>query len=368
MGMGMNIVGFFQHEFGIGESARCCANAAKAAGIPVALNLANMGTHSTGAGTQWSDAYQTDNPHPVNLFHLDSPQIKFVREALGGGFMAGRYNIGYFAWELPEYPDYSLSNLDYVDEVWVPSEFVRQSIAEKSPVPVLVMPHSVEFNVPADATRAKFGLPQDDFLFLVMFDNNSSQSRKNPQAAIKAFQMAFPDPKGVKLVVKTHGSKANPEDFLALQAALGNSPDVILIDRTLGHDELRGLQSLCDCFVSLHRSEGFGLALAECMYLGKPVIATNWSGNLQFMDEQTACMVNYRMVELDETSGPYKKGQRWAEPDPEHAAWWMKKIVEDPAFRAGVAGRGRAGIVNDFSRLKIGGMYEKRLRVLAGWV
>ena len=368
LGMGMNIIGFFQHEFGIGESARCCANAAKAAGIPVALNLAKIATHSTSASAQWCDSYQTDNPYPVNLFHLDSPQMKYVRGWHGAGFMAGRYNIGYWAWELPEYPDYSLTNLDYVDEVWVPSEFVRQSIAAKAPVPVLAMPHSVEFNVPVDAARGQFGLPADDFLFLVMYDLNSTQQRKNPQAAIKAFRTAFPNAKGVKLVVKTHGAKTNPEDYLALQESLGNTPDIILINCTLDQCELRALQSLCDCFVSLHRAEGFGLALAECMFLGKPVIGTNWSGNLQFMDAETACMVDYQLVELKETCGPYKKGQSWAEPDPGHAAWWMKKIVEDPVFRAEIALKGRARIVNDFSRRKIGGLYEKRLRTLSYWV
>ncbi|HWB58745.1 MAG TPA: glycosyltransferase [Chthoniobacteraceae bacterium] len=368
MGMGMNIIGFFQHEFGIGESARCSANSARAAGIPMALVLANIGTFSVPAGAQWSGDYREDNPHPVNLFHLDAPQIKLVSKSHGADFMKGRYNIGYWAWELPEFPDYSLSNMDYVDEIWVPSEFVRQSMAEKSPVPVLVMPHSIEFKAPTDVTRAQFGLPADDFLFLIMYDINSSQKRKNPQAAIRAFKEAFPNPRGVKLVVKTHGSKSNPRDFEALQASLGNSPHIILIDRTLGHDELRGLQNVCDCFVSLHRAEGFGLAMAECMYLGKPVIATNWSGNLQFMDAATGCLVDYKMAGIDETCGPYRKGQPWAEPDASHAAQWMKKIVEDKEFREGIAARGKARIVNDFSRRKIGELYEKRLRALACWV
>jgi len=227
------------------------------------------------------------------------------------------------------------------------------------------MPHAIEFEVPAGATRAQFGLPPNDFLFMVMYDINSSQARKNPEAAIKAFQAAFPNPKGVKLVVKTHGSKTNPEDFLKLQKMAGESPDIILINRTLNRADLRALQSLCDCFVSLHRAEGFGLALAECMYLGKPVIATNWSGNLEFMDAENGCMVDYELVEVRETSGPYKKGQQWAEPDHEHAARWMKKIVGDPALRMKIALKGKARIMNDFSPLKIGKAYEKRLRALA---
>lgn len=368
LGVGMNIIGFFEHEFGIGESARCCANAAKAAGIPVALNLSRVGTGSTSAAAPWSGSYSRTNPHRVNLFHLDSPQMRLLDPAYGPQFRAGHYNIAYWAWELPEYPDYSLWNLDYVDEVWVPSEFVRRSMAVKSPVPVLVMPHAVEFESPAGASRGQFGLPPDDFLFLVIYDINSSQRRKNPQAAIEAFRAAFPSAQGVKLIVKTHGAEKNPDDFRALQESLGNSPDIILINRTLSRGELRALQSLCDCFVSLHRSEGFGLALAECMYLGKPVIATNWSGNLEFMDERDACMVNYRLVEITESCGPYKKGQLWAEPDIAHAAQWMKKIAGDAALRGEIAMKGRERIVRDFSRLKIGGLYEKRLRALSYWL
>lgn len=368
LGMGMNIIGFFEHEFGIGESARCCASAAKAAGIPITLNLSQVDTNSTTAGSVWSKSYRRDNPYPVNLFHLDSPQIRLVDSAYGPRFRAGHYNIGYWAWELPEYPDYGLWNMDFVDEVWVPSEFVRQSMAEKSPVPVLVMPHAVEFDAPANADRGQFGLPPGDFLFLVMYDINSSQLRKNPRAAIEAFRAAFPAPEGVKLVVKIHGAENNPEDFRALQESLGNSPDIILINRTLARGELRALQSLCDCFVSLHRAEGFGLALAECMYLGKPVIATNWSGNLEFMDKGNGCMVDYSLVEITESSGPYKKGQIWAEPDAAHAASWMKKVVEDAVFRREIAARGRERILRDFSRLKIGAHYAERLKALSGWL
>jgi glycosyltransferase involved in cell wall biosynthesis len=245
---------------------------------------------------------------------------------------------------------------------------VRQSIAAKATVPVLIMPHAIEFKVPADAIRAQFGLPADDFLFLVMYDLNSSQERKNPQAAIKAFQAAFPNPKGVKLVVKIHSADKNPEDFLALQASLENVPGIILINRMLDRDELRALENLCDCFVSLHRSEGFGLGLAESMYLGKPVIGTNWSGNLVFMNADNACMVDYQLVEVEKTSGPYKKGQKWAEPDYLHAASWMKKIVEDSGFRTQIALKGQARIIDDFSCLEIGRLYEKRLRALSCWL
>jgi glycosyltransferase involved in cell wall biosynthesis len=216
--------------------------------------------------------------------------------------------------------------------------------------------------------RAAFGLPEKEFLLLVMFDMNSSQARKNPAAAIKAFRSAFPKPQGVKLVVKIHHSEGNPEDFLALQASLEDSPDIILINRTLSHNELRALQNLCDCYVSLHRSEGFGMGLAECMYLGKPVISTNWSGNLEFMDSGNACMVDFRLVELGETYGPYKRGQQWADPDPEHAAFWMKKIVEDSPFRERISLMAKEKTRRDLSPSRIGGLYEKRLRTLFHWL
>jgi glycosyltransferase involved in cell wall biosynthesis len=201
-----------------------------------------------------------------------------------------------------------------------------------------------------------------------MYDLNSTQERKNPQAVVRAFRTAFPDSKDVKLVVKIHNADKNPEDFAALQESLRDVPGAILINETLSHGELRALQGACDCFVSLHRSEGFGMGLAECMLLGKPVIATNWSGNLEFMNAENSCLVDYKLVEITQTCGPYKKGQKWAAPDETHAASWMRKIVEDTGLRERISRAAKARIEKDFSRARIGELYERRLRTLFHWV
>ncbi len=183
------------------------------------------------------DSYRRlEIPHPVNIFHLDPPQMKFVEKSLGAKFTKDRYNIGFWHWELPEYPDYSLSNLEYVDEVWVPSEFVRQSIAENATRPCVH--HAAcdrRFDVPAGMTRAQFGLPADDFLFLVMYDLNSSQERKNPQAAIKAFRAAFPDPNGGEAGCENSAVPTkNPRGFSRVAGiARCDAPNIILINRML---------------------------------------------------------------------------------------------------------------------------------------
>ena len=156
-----------------------------------------------------------------------------------------------------------------------------------------------------------------------------------------------------------------PDEWAALESRLREVPGVVVINRTLSRQEVYNLEALCDCFASLHRSEGFGLGLAESMFLGKPVIGTNWSGNVDFMDETNSCPVKYRLVELDRDYGPYKKGQRWADADVDHAAWCMRKIVEDAAFRGRIAEAGRATLHTRFSRKAVGELYRKRLDVIA---
>src|SRR6185503_6112602 len=137
-----------------------------------------------------------------------------------------------------------------------------------------------------------------------------------------------------------------------------------LLTETLSRQDVYELEAACDAFVSLHRSEGFGLGLAESMYLGKPVVGTNWSGNTDFMNHKNSCPVNYDLVVLDRDHGPYKKGQFWAEADVDHAAWYMKKLVDDRAFARQIGARAKAHLTDSFSPRAIGLKYLDRLRLL----
>jgi glycosyltransferase involved in cell wall biosynthesis len=203
--------------------------------------------------------------------------------------------------------------------------------------------------------KADFDLREDEFAFLFSFDFGSFRSRKNPEAVIEAFQRAFPASEGnVALVVKmTNSERAGPE-VDALRRLASDDARVRLLERYVSRDEMYGLLSVTDSYVSLHRSEGFGLGLAEAMSLGKPVIGTAYSGNMDFMDASNSCLVGYRLIDVPEGAYPHFEGQVWADPDVEHAAYHMRRLVTDPSFAAGLGTRAKSTMATLFSHRAIG--------------
>ncbi len=365
--LGLNIAGFLTADLGIGESARCMVRAADAAEIPATLIPLKLHCKNRLGDLTYAGRLQETNPYPVNVVHLDPPASPDLDHHHGKKFRAGHYNIAYWAWELPEFPDAWLPHFAFFDEVWCPSEFVRAAIAAKSPLPVITMPHAISFARPAGDGRARFGLPADKFLFLSLYDLNSYSERKNPHATIEAFRQSGLSHSGAALVIKVQNIAGNEADFATLQAALRDLPGAILLTDTLSREEVYLLESTCDCFVSLHRSEGFGLAVAECMALGKPVISTNWSATAEFVTAQTGCPVNYTLTTLALSHGPYSKGQVWAEPDLAHAASWMQRLAADPALGASLGQAARIAIETHFSPAVIGARYRRRLESIAAF-
>ncbi|AOS44930.1 Glycosyl transferases group 1 [Lacunisphaera limnophila] len=365
--VGLNIAGFFRADLGVGESVRCMARAADAAGLPAALVNLKLNCINPQTDATFADRLQEANPYPVNVFHLDAPVSGDIDHHHGAGFRKGKYNIAYWAWELPEFPDAWVHHANHFDEIWTPSRFTTEAIAQKVPLPVLTMPHAIGFARPQGDFRRKYGLPEDKFLFLFLYDLNSYSERKNPAAVLEAFRRSGLAGRGAALVIKVHNVPTNPADFARLREAVAALPGTTLITQTLARAEVYELESACDCFVSLHRAEGFGLALAECMHLGKPVIATDWSGTTDFIRPDNACPVRCVPVTLDRTHGPYTKGQTWAEPDIDHAAWWMQQLHTDPALvrRTGLAAR--TSIETTLAPAVIGARYRRRLEVIAGW-
>ncbi|HZZ18107.1 MAG TPA: glycosyltransferase [Opitutaceae bacterium] len=366
---GLNIVGFLTADLGIGESARRMVRAADAAGIPTSLVQLKLNCRNRLGDLTFEKRLQEDNPQGANVFHIDPPVSRDVDHHHGQAFRKNKYNIGYFAWELPEFPDSWTSAFDYFDEIWCPSNFVTQAVSLKSPVPVVTMPHSVEFERPKEPEqqlRARFGLPADKFLFLCLFDLNSYTERKNPRAVIEAFRRSGLAGHGSCLVIKVHNADVNPGDFAALQDAVSDLPGTVIISATLSRADVYALEAACDCFVSLHRSEGFGFAIAECMYLGKPVIATDWSATAEYLDRQNGLPVRYALVKLTENHGPYTKGSVWAEPDIGHAAELMSKVVSDKELTAWLGTAAKRTIEERFSPEVIGARYQRRLEAIAG--
>ena len=366
--LGLNVTGYLTADLGIGESARCMVRAADAAGLPVALINLKLPVKSSRSDETYAGRLQQENPHGVNVIHLDPPGAPDVDHHHGREFSQNRYTIGYWAWELPEFPDAWMPYFAWYDEIWCPSDFVREAVALKSPVPVITMPHAIAFPRPTESVRelrAKLGLPADRFLFLFLYDLNSYSARKNPRAVLEAFRLSSLQQEEASLVIKVHGAEGNEAELAELKRLTHDLPGTTFITTTLSRLDLYALEAACDCFVSLHRSEGFGLSVAECMYLGKPVIATDWSATAEYLDETNGAPVRARLVTLEKNVGPYARGQTWADPDVHHAAEWMVKIRRNPELRQALGAAARATIEDRFSPLAIGSRYRRRLESIA---
>ncbi|MFD3259449.1 glycosyltransferase family 4 protein [Paenibacillus lentus] len=365
---GVNLIGYSRAEMGIGESCRIAARNLYVAEIPFGI-LNFIGTNAARMlDLTWSHK-EVENPlHSVNLFHINAEQMTEVYAHYGNSLFQERYNIGYWHWELPDFPDEWIDNFNLVDEVWVPSTFVADSIALKSPVPVVKIPHSIKVDIEEPRNREYYYLPENAFLFLSMYDVKSYKERKNPRASIEAFKSAFaPDDLRVGLVLKVNSFKSGQAELELLDSLIEDYQNIYLIKHTISRNDINSLLSITDCFVSLHRSEGFGLGLAEAMYLGKPVIGTNWSSNIDFMDSGNSCLVDYTLISLGEDYGPYKGYQYWANPDIDNAARYMKRLVSDKDFYQSIALAGQKHILEHYSPEAVGKLIQKRLDYIYLW-
>jgi glycosyltransferase involved in cell wall biosynthesis len=282
-------------------------------------------------------------PPTINLLHLNADTAFFDYGFLRERGLERGYTIGCWAWELAKFPREWASSLAFIDEVWVASRFTYDAIAPATTKPVLLMPMAVTLP-PAEPglKRADFGLPEDRFIFYFSFDFRSYTARKNPLAAIEAFRRAFPSRDApTVLLLKTIGSEWKPDDRDNLLDAIGGDPRILLIDCELPRPRAIALLALTDCFLSLHRAEGFGRGPAEAMLLEKPVIATDYSGTTDFATRETALLIDYELVPVRASEYPGASGQVWAEPDTEQAAAAMRRLSHNPdlARRLGRAGR-----------------------------
>ena len=232
---------------------------------------------------------------------------------------------------MEDFPSEWMPVLNLVDELWVPSDFEQKIFSKLTGKPVGTVPYPVKAPVDERFSREYFGLPSDKFIFLMMYDGGSCAERKNPGKVIESFKAAFgPKEKDVALVVKLkENSDKDIEDIKNLTRGYDN---IYFLDRNMTRTEVNSLIKCVDVYVSLHRAEGFGLTCAEAMVVGTPVIATGWSATTQFMDKNSACMVDYEMVTIDKDIPPFKKGYRWAEADKDQAAGYMRRLCDDKEF------------------------------------
>lgn len=259
-------------------------------------------------------------------------------------------------------------------EIWVASTFTQSALAAVSPIPVVRMRPAVETEPAVGITRQTMGLPGDKFIFLFAFDMFSICERKNPYGLIEAYRRAFePDFRDTVLVIKV----TNLQRARGLEMALGLEPNFqaklaesvrsvsgLLLDGYLDRKSTNALYNLTDSFVSLHRSEGFGLSIAEAMHLGKPCIATGYSSNMDFMTPYNSYLTRYRLVELRRDYGPYKQGTVWADPDLDHAASLMRRVAKDRQEAIRVGGSAAADIRSYYSSEVAGQEMINRLELI----
>ncbi|MHB8263608.1 MAG: glycosyltransferase, partial [Acidimicrobiales bacterium] len=325
----VHVIGPLGIASGLGQSARSLLEALETAGIAsICTSLDTLHRESAFNYPQTSDhdGHPEDHDIDITCFNPDT----FISLASNKELPScnASYRIARWDWELEAPPAKTEEMLPHVDEIWVLSNFERRSFEQSTSKPIHIFPYPIAVrNRPPAFSRSALGVPEG-FLFLSMFDLFSTVQRKNPVGLIEAFTRAFEPGEGPALLVKINNADRTSGLIKLRQLARGRHDIIFMVNDTYANERMDSLVAACDCYVSLHRSEGFGLPLADAMAWGKPVIATGYSGNLDFMDEDNAYLVPWRYTELAYDDDPYPKGARWAEPDLNAAARLMRYMYD----------------------------------------
>jgi glycosyltransferase involved in cell wall biosynthesis len=342
---GVILAGEFTRASGLGESARLILAALESLGVPAwPVDIGPLLPAHT-ADVSPPPAPVTDPPPGAALIlHVNGPLLPLVMARLPRGLTRGRRVVGLWAWELPVASPEWRAGARFVHDIWATSRFAADALTPLAPgrVRVVPLPLAAVPPRPSRLGRADFGLPDAAVVVLTSFNLASSFERKNPLGAIAAFRAAFGDRMDRILVLKVGNRGHAPADFARLESAVAGARNIRLETRTLPRDDALALTAAADIVLSLHRSEGFGLVPAEAMLLGKPVIATGWSGNMDFMDDRSAALVRYRLVPARDARGVYEVADAlWADPDIDHAAGWLRRLADDAVARVALGEAGR---------------------------
>jgi|694.fasta_scaffold17871_5 glycosyltransferase involved in cell wall biosynthesis len=364
--IGVNVIGYINGEFGLGEAVRLLIKSMQSVNIPVALINFDVVTNHRHEDKTFEN-FSKDAPYSINLVLLgpgeaNIPLTYFENSEL----FKNKYNIYYLNWESEYFPQEYLDNISFFDEIWVPAKYCQNVIAAVCQVPVTVIPYPIEIEIQnyVDELAENF-YSKTSFNFLFIFDYNSTLERKNPLNLIKAFKKAFDKhDKTVSLTIKTSRANRFAKEKSKLFDEIDGYENIKIVEKIFEKNTLHNIIKGCDSYVSLHRSEGFGLTMAEAMFFSKPVIATGYSGNLEFMNNENSFLVNYTTCKVDSKIINYDKNTIWSDPDIEHMSKLMKIVKENSASVKEIAKKGNETILNEFSTIKIGNEIKTRLELI----
>jgi glycosyltransferase involved in cell wall biosynthesis len=363
----VTVIGHPWAPIGMGEQLRSHLAASRAAGLDLRVfDIFRYAQRTDPAHARLVEPIERDDVPPgIRIFHINGDEVDRVVEALearGNSFAAG-YNIVVPAWELPEYPAEWAEKLRRFDEVWALSSFIQSGLA-KARITAPLIGQAIEPEYGPLLPRRHFGIRESAFVLLTFFDLSSYASRKNPFAVIELFnRLRAEDPfRDLQLVLKAKNGERGAEEWAATVAA---DAQIKVIDTPLDTLGVRSLINCCDCFVSLHRSEGFGRGPGEAMALGRLALATDWSGNTDFMTAENALPVRHTKLPLEDGDYPHWQGQSWANPDVEHACTLLRPILDDPSRGAALARVGQASVLRSHGNRAVGLRILARLNAIA---
>lgn len=354
---GLNIIGYIDSMSGLGEAVRSNILAAKKHGIP--LNLINYDKIKKNINYEYSFDYS------INLVQISLKDLKSFFGRINPNIFKERYTILYLVWEseyiAPELED----RLNLFNEIWTTSKYCKSIFQKKYKNPIIIIPHPVEVNIePIHNPNTLQFFNEKKFSFLFIFNYHSSIERKNPFFLIEAFKAAFKNNDNVELVIKTVNADSHIKSKKRLQQCASNSKNIKIYDVKLDKNSLNQLINTCDAYVSMHHSEGFGLTLAEAMYLGKPTIATNYSGNTEFMNHDNSYLIDYQIGLIEEPDSNFCAKTIWANPILDDAVEKLIEVYENSNLRKFKTQNASRYIKDKLSFYSIGKIIKNRLNDL----
>lgn len=349
---GLNIVGYTKGKFGLGEAVRLNINAAKKLDIP--LNLINY------EKVKQNTSYQYSLNYDVNLVQLSLKDLESFIAIIDPNLFKNKYSILFLVWESEYIAPELVENLDLFNEIWTPSEYCKNIFQKAYKNPIIIVPHPVEIHLnPLQYNNTIDFFDGKKFSFLFIFNYHSSTERKNPFFLIEAFKTAFGDNDNVELVIKTVGGKQHKKQKQRLEQCV--SKNIKIYDLELDKNSVDHLINTCDAYVSMHHSEGFGLTLAEAMYLGKPTIATNYSGNTEFMNDNNSFLIDYKLSYIENPDRNFCSKTLWANPLLSDAVEKLRNAYEFSDLRTKKAVNAELFVKENLSFYAIGTIIKNRL-------